>query len=72
MLERIVRFKPMMEELDVSERTLYDLIDQGLPCIQIKRVIWFDRDRVFEWLSQFERRGKKRVKRAPVEEATTQ
>jgi hypothetical protein len=57
---KIVRFKAMQDELGVSERTLYTLVDRGLPCLQVNRVIWFDRGKVFEWLSQFERRGKRK------------
>jgi hypothetical protein len=57
---KIVRFKPMQDELEVSERTLYTLIEHGMPCIQVNRIIWFDREKVYKWLSQFERRGKRK------------
>jgi hypothetical protein len=53
--KRLIRFKPMAKELAVSERTLHMLLEAGCPHIQRGRLIWLDPERVYQWLSQFER-----------------
>jgi hypothetical protein len=53
--KRLIRFKLMAKELAVSERTLHTLLQAGCPHIQRGRLIWLDPERVYQWLSQFER-----------------
>ena len=61
--------KEMASELRVSQRTLYTLVDDGLPCFQARKTLLFDRDRVFQWLTKHERHGK-RPSKNKLEEAT--
>lgn len=51
----------MAEDLGISPRTLHYLITVGCPCIQLRKLLWFDRDKVFRWLDRFERKGKHKV-----------
>jgi hypothetical protein len=52
--------KEMAAELRVSPRTLYTFVADGCPCFQARKTLLFDRTRVFEWLLEHERRGRKR------------
>lgn len=61
--------KEMATELRVSPRTLYSMIEDGLPVFQARKTLLFDRNRVFEWLTQHERHGGKRPLKNKVEEA---
>jgi len=58
----------MAKELRVSPRTLYTMVEEGLPCFQARKTLLFDRERVLKWLIEHERRGGKRQKVAEVAE----
>ena len=63
----------MADDLGVSSRTMHYLVSVGCPCIQLRKLLWFDRDKVFRWLDRFERKGKHKValKFEEAEEAET-
>ena len=65
------RLKSMAKELQVSDRTMYTLLKEGLPFIKRGRLIWLDPQKVFAWLERFEkqenlRKAEQVVKRRPV------
>lgn len=63
--------KEMAAELRVSLRTLYTMVEQGLPAFQARRTLLFDRKRVLKWLAQHERHGKRpSLKKFETKEAT--
>jgi hypothetical protein len=57
-MKRLLRLKPMAEELQLAERTLRGMLPEGIPHIKYKGTIWFDTEKVLAWLSKFERTGK--------------
>jgi hypothetical protein len=63
MEQKLLRLKGMADELAISQRTLHYLISVGCPCIQLRKLLWFDRQKVFDWLEQFERKGKRPSKK---------
>jgi excisionase family DNA binding protein len=65
----ILLAKEMARELRVSERTLYTMVQGGMPCFQPGKTLLFNRDRVLEWLTQHERHGKRPSKKAAAEAA---
>jgi hypothetical protein len=58
-LRRLRRLQTMAKELQVSNRTMYTLLKEGLPFIKRGRLIWLDPERVYRWLSKFERQAKR-------------
>jgi hypothetical protein len=54
----------MADDLDISVRTMHYLVSIGCPCIQIRKLLWFDREEVIAWLNQFQRIKRDRRKRA--------
>jgi hypothetical protein len=63
MERRFLRLKAMAEDLAISQRTMHHLVSVGCPCIQLRRLLWFDRQAVFAWLGQFERKAKRPSKK---------
>jgi hypothetical protein len=65
---KLLRLKPMADDIDVSPRTMHYLISVGCPCIQIRRLLWFNREEVISWLSRFQRNERKRTLKAKTKE----
>jgi hypothetical protein len=61
-MKRLLRLKPMAEELAIAERTLRGMLPEGIPHIKYKGTIWFDTEKVLAWLGKFERTGKPQKK----------
>ena len=59
----------MAEDLDVCERTMRNLVLLGCPRIQVGKLLWFDREKVFAWLERYERKGKRVPKLKELEVA---
>jgi hypothetical protein len=59
----------MADDLDISLRSLYTLVDAGCPCIKLRKLLWFDRTKVLAWLEQFERIERKPKRAAKVTRA---
>jgi phage terminase Nu1 subunit (DNA packaging protein) len=62
--------KEIASELRVSERTLYSMVQDGMPCFQARKTLLFDRERVFKWLIEHERHGGKRISKNKVKAVT--
>ena len=69
MNQKLLRLKPMAEDLDVSQRTMHYLVSIGCPCIQVRKLLWFDREKVFAWLEKYERKTKRVPKLKELEVA---
>jgi hypothetical protein len=65
MERKILRSQPMADDLDISLRSLYTLVDAGCPCIKIRKLLWFDRAKVLAWLEKFERIERPEKKQTP-------
>jgi len=62
MERKLLRAQPMADDLGISLRSLYFLVDAGCPSIKVRKLLWFDRERVLTWLDQFERKSKRKIK----------
>jgi hypothetical protein len=49
------RLRSMAKELQVSNRTMYNFLREGVPFIKRGRIIWLDPQKVFAWLEGFEK-----------------
>jgi hypothetical protein len=49
------RLQAMAKELQVSNRTMYNFLREGVPFIKRGRLIWLDPQKVFSWLEGFEK-----------------
>lgn len=54
---RLSSLAEVAEYLHVSQRTVYRLLDRGLPCIRVGYVLRFDLATVLEWLLAFTAAG---------------
>jgi hypothetical protein len=46
MERKLLRAQPMADDLGISLRSLYFLVDAGCPSIKVGKLLWFDRERV--------------------------
>lgn len=47
--EKFLTIKELQEALQISERTVYNWIEWGMPCFKVKQVIRFRLSEVVKW-----------------------
>jgi hypothetical protein len=58
-----VRFDEMAAQLGISTRLFRQMVTKGIPCTRFKGIIWFEPEKVHEWLDQFNTEGGPGIKR---------
>jgi hypothetical protein len=58
-----IRFDEMAAELSISTRLFRQMVTKGIPCTRFKGIIWFEPEKVHEWLDQFNTEGSPGIKR---------
>jgi excisionase family DNA binding protein len=61
-LPLLLTTKDLCKQLQLSERSIYRLIKQGLPSILLGRSRRFELDRVKTWLASFQMKAKAKSK----------